>query len=137
MPSFLLLLDSHCQTYEQQWQTIIQNGQINLSRVQTIDEVNQHQNNGTTTTSKKDAHHSVPVDHNIHSKVQFQLDMLDCNYEQEKREYYGQLIRDLNKTLSIPELDRQLKAQVKILLLSFESIWIFFFLSSRKITISN
>lgn len=130
--------DSHCQTYEQQWQTIIQNGQINLSRVQTIDEGTQHQNNGTTTTattSKKDSHHSVPVDHNIHSKVQFQLDMLDCNYEQDKREYYAQLIRDLKKTSSIHELDRQLKNQVKYFF--FSNKFLRTIIHSRKVNIGN
>ncbi|CAF4018017.1 unnamed protein product, partial [Rotaria sordida] len=40
--------DSYCQTYDQQWQTTIQNGQMNLSRVQTSDETNRHHNNNYT-----------------------------------------------------------------------------------------
>jgi len=40
--------DSYCQTYEQQWQTTIQNGQMNLSRVQTSDETNRRHNNNYT-----------------------------------------------------------------------------------------
>jgi hypothetical protein len=108
----IFLLDSHCQTYEQQWQTTIQNGQINLSRVQIPDESNRRQNtNGTST--KKDSNNSIPTDHNIHAKVQLQLDMLDCNYEQDKREYYAQLIRDFKKTTPIHELDKELKNQVR------------------------
>ena len=106
-------LDSYCQTYEQQWQTTIQNGQINLSRVQLPDEshlVQTPQPNGTST--RKEAH-SIPVDHNIHAKVQLQLDMLDCNYEQDKREYYAQLIRDLKKTIPISDLDKELRNQVR------------------------
>jgi hypothetical protein len=100
--------DSHCQTYEQQWQTIIQNGQINLSRVQIPDESNRRNyTNGT----KKDSNNSISTDHNIHAKVQLQLDMLDCNYEQDKREYYAQLIRDFKKTTPIHELDKELKNQ--------------------------
>ncbi|CAF4355886.1 unnamed protein product, partial [Rotaria sordida] len=39
---------SYCQTYDQQWQTTIQNGQMNLSRVQTSDETNRHHNNNYT-----------------------------------------------------------------------------------------
>lgn len=97
--------DSHCQTFEQQWQTTIQNGQMNLSRFQASNESigqNHHRKDSTS------------IDQNIHAKVQLQLDMLDCNYEQDKREYYAQLIRDTKKTLSIHDLDRDLKAQVRI-----------------------
>ena len=109
----LFVLDSHCQTFEQQWQTTIQNGQMNLSRVQTPDESNRRQNNtnGNGTSNKKD---SIPTDQNIHAKVQLQLDMLDCNYEQDKREYYAQLIRDLKKTTPIHELDKELKNRVSV-----------------------
>ena len=128
------LLDSHCQTYEQQWQTIIQNGQINLSRVQTSDESTHHQTNGTSNT-KKDGNHSILIDHNIHSKVQFQLDMLDCNYEQDKREYYAQLIRDLKKPSAIWEFERELKSQVneRMKELQLKKICFLF----RKINIKN
>jgi hypothetical protein len=84
---------------------------MNLSRVQTPDESNRRQNNHTNgTTIKKD---SISIDHNIHAKVQLQLDMLDCNYEQDKREYYAQLIRDFKKATPIYELDKELKNQVK------------------------
>lgn len=123
-----IILDSHCQLYEQQWQTIIQNGQINLSRVQTSDEVN-HQTNGTLNT-KKEGHHSTLIDHNIHSKVQFQLDMLDCNYEQDKREYYAQLIRDLKKTSASGELKNQVRQREKDLHEIFHCL-------SRNINIKN
>ncbi|UJR21113.1 hypothetical protein I4U23_024213 [Adineta vaga] len=99
--------DSHCQTYEQQWQTTIQNGQMNLSRIQASDDATRRQHtNGSST--KKD---SNSVDHNIHAKVQLQLDMLDCNYEQDKREYYAQLIRDAKKATSICDLEKELKNQ--------------------------
>lgn len=96
--------DSHCQTFEQQWQTTIQNGQMNLSRFQASNE-SIEQNNGKDSTAI--------LDQNIHAKVQLQLDMLDCNYEQDKREYYAQLIRDTKKTLSIHDLDRDLKDEVR------------------------
>jgi hypothetical protein len=90
---------------------------MNLSRVQTSDESNRRENNTNThhtngTSIKKDSN-SIPIDHNIHAKVQLQLDMLDCNYEQDKREYYAQLIRDLKKTTPIYELDKELKNQVR------------------------
>jgi hypothetical protein len=86
---------------------------MNLSRIQTPDESNRRQNTNHTngTTLKKDA---IPIDHNIHAKVQLQLDMLDCNYEQDKREYYAQLIRDFKKTTPIHELDKELKNQVRV-----------------------
>lgn len=88
---------------------------MNLSRVQTPDESNRRQNNNHTngTTIKKDSNNPIPIDHNIHAKVQLQLDMLDCNYEQDKREYYAQLIRDFKKTTPTHELDKELKNQVK------------------------
>ena len=107
--------DSYCQTYEQQWQTTIQNGQINLSRVQTPDELNRRHNNHHTngSSTKKDATNSIQIDHNIHAKVQLQLDMLDCNYEHDKREYYAQLIGDFQKTIPINQLDKALKNQVR------------------------
>jgi len=35
--------------------------------------------------------------------------MLDCNYEQDKREYYAQLIRDFKKSTPLHELDKELK----------------------------
>ncbi|CAF0839707.1 unnamed protein product [Adineta ricciae] len=99
--------DSHCQTYEQQWQTTIQNGQMNLSRIQAPDESNRRQHtNGTSTKTD-----SKSVDHNIYAKVQLQLDMLDCNYEQDKREYYAQLIRDVRKAKPIHELEKEIKSQ--------------------------
>jgi len=82
---------------------------MNLSRVQTPDESNRRQNNGTTI--KKDSN-SISIDHNVHAKVQLQLDMVDCNYEQDKREYYAQLIRDFKKTPPNHELDKELKNQV-------------------------
>jgi hypothetical protein len=111
--------DAFCQTYEQQWQTTIQNGQINLSRVQASDESHRYQTNGNngiatttaTTTTKKDRH-ATSIDHNIHAKVQLQLDMLDCNYEQDKREYYAQLIRESKRPMSMHELDKELKNHV-------------------------
>lgn len=109
--------DSYCQTYEQQWQTTIQNGQMNLSRVQTSDETNRRHNNNYTngTSTKKDSNlnNSIQTDHNIYAKVELQLDMLDCNYEHDKREYYAQLIRDFQKTIPINELDKALKNQVR------------------------
>jgi len=114
MNRIFFIQDSYCQTYEQQWQTTIQNGQMNLSRVQTPDESNRRQSNNTNgTTIKKDSNNPIPIDHNIHAKVQLQLDMLDCNYEQDKREYYAQLIRDFKKTTPIHELDKELKTQVR------------------------
>ncbi|CAF4287972.1 unnamed protein product, partial [Rotaria magnacalcarata] len=109
--------DSYCQTYEQQWQTTIQNGQMNLSRFQTLDDSNRRLNNNNSTngaSNKKDPclNNPIQTDHNIHAKVELQLDMLDCNYEHDKREYYAQLIRDFQKTTPINELDKALKAQV-------------------------
>ncbi|CAF1972045.1 unnamed protein product [Rotaria magnacalcarata] len=108
--------DSYCQTYEQQWQTTIQNGQMNLSRFQTLDDSNRRLNNNNSTngaSNKKDPclNNPIQTDHNIHAKVELQLDMLDCNYEHDKREYYAQLIRDFQKTTPINELDKALKAQ--------------------------
>jgi hypothetical protein len=105
--------DSCCQTYEQQWQTTIQNGQINLSRVQIPDESSRRHNNNTNGTLTKKETNSTSVDHNIHAKVELQLDMLDCNYEQDKREYYAQLIGDYKKTTPIHDLDKELKHQVR------------------------
>ncbi|CAF0884722.1 unnamed protein product [Rotaria sp. Silwood1] len=107
--------DSYCQTYEQQWQTTIQNGQMNLSRVQIPDESNRRHNNNYTngTTTKKDSNlnNATQNDHNIYAKVELQLDMLDCNYEHDKREYYAQLIRDFYKTTPINDLDKVLRNQ--------------------------
>jgi hypothetical protein len=87
---------------------------MNLSRVQLPDESNRRHNNNHSngSTTKKDPN-SSQVDHNIHAKVQLQLDMLDCNYEQDKREYYAELIRDFKKTTPIHELDKELKNQVR------------------------
>ncbi|CAF3872643.1 unnamed protein product [Rotaria sordida] len=56
---------------------------------------------------------SIQIDHNIYAKVELQLDMLDYNYEHDKREYYAQLIRDFQKTIPINELDKALKNQVR------------------------
>jgi hypothetical protein len=114
----IIFKDSYCQTYEQQWQTTIQNGQMNLSRVQIPDESNRRHNNNHTngTTIRKDSNsnnNNIQIDHNIHEKVQLQLDMLDCNYEQDKREYYAHLIRDVKKTPTIHELEKELKNQVR------------------------
>ncbi|CAF3527435.1 unnamed protein product [Adineta steineri] len=106
--------DSYCQTYEQQWQTTIQNGQMNLSRIQVSDDINRRHNNNhnhTNGTSIKKDSNTNQIDLNIHAKVQLQLDMLDCNYEQDKREYYAQLIRDSKKTTAMHELDKELKNQ--------------------------
>ncbi len=83
---------------------------MNLSRIQTTNESNRRHANGSST--KKDFN-SNQIDHNIHEKVQLQLDMLDCNYEQDKREYYAQLIRDFKKTIPIHDLDKELKIQVR------------------------
>ncbi|CAF1060643.1 unnamed protein product [Rotaria sordida] len=88
---------------------------MNLSRVQTSDETNRRHNNNYTngTSTKKDSNlnNSIQTDHNIYAKVKLQLDMLDCNYEHDKREYYAQLIRDFQKTIPINELDKALKNQ--------------------------
>ncbi|CAF3397092.1 unnamed protein product [Rotaria socialis] len=111
--------DSYCQTFEQQWQTTIQNGQMNLSRFQTPDgsnrRLNDNNNSTNSTSNRKDPCLNDPIqtDHNIHAKVELQLDMLDCNYEHDKREYYAQLIRDFQKTTPINELDKALKAHEK------------------------
>jgi hypothetical protein len=90
---------------------------MNLSRVQIPDESNRRHNNnhtnGSTTKKDSNSNNSIPIDHNIHAKVQLQLDMLDCNYEQDKREYYAQLIRDSKKTTPIHQLDKELKNQVR------------------------
>ncbi|CAF1025178.1 unnamed protein product [Rotaria sordida] len=65
---------------------------------------------------KKDSNldNSIQTDHNIYAKVELQLDMLDCNYEHDKREYYAQLIRDFQKTIPINELDKTLKNQIAV-----------------------
>jgi len=87
---------------------------MNLSRIQTPDESNRrHNNNHANGSSTKKDLNSNQIDHNIHEKVQLQLDMLDCNYEQDKREYYAQLIRDFKKTTPIHDLDKELKIQVR------------------------
>lgn len=85
---------------------------MNLSRIQASDESNrcQHTNGTSTKTDSKS------VDHNIYAKVQLQLDMLDCNYEQDKREYYAQLIRDVRKATPIHELEKEIKSQVMSIL---------------------
>lgn len=111
--SFRLCLDTCCQSYEQQWQTIIQNGQTNLSRVQTSDESDRRQTHHTNGTTARRDPNPVSSDHNIYAKVQLQLDMLDCNYEQDKREYYAQLIRDAKKTIPIHDVDKELKNRVR------------------------
>ena len=81
---------------------------MNLSRIQASDESNrrQHTNGASAKTDSKS------IDHNIYAKVQLQLDMLDCNYEQDKREYYAQLIRDVRKATPIHELEKEIKSQV-------------------------
>lgn len=90
---------------------------MNLARFQTPDDSNRRFNNNNSTngiSTKKDPCLTNPIqtDHNIHAKVELQLDMLDCNYEHDKREYYAQLIRDFEKTTPISELDKALKAHV-------------------------
>ena len=52
--------------------------------------------------------------------------MLDCNYEQDKREYYAQLIRDFKKTPPIHEIDKELKHQVKYYLFKQNNLLFFF-----------
>ena len=92
---------------------------MNLSRVQTPDGSNRRHNNnnnntnGTLLKRESSPNSSIPIDHNIHAKVELQLDMLDCNYEQDKREYYAQLIRDYKKTIPSHGLDKELKNQVR------------------------
>lgn len=52
--------------------------------------------------------------------------MLDCNYEQDKREYYAQLIRDFKKTTPIHELDKELKNQVRIIVVYLSFSYLFY-----------
>lgn len=88
---------------------------MNLSRVQAPNESNRRQKDTYTNgTSKKDSNlnSATQPDHNLYAKVELQLDMLDCNYERDKREYFAQLIRDFQKATTINELDKMIKQQV-------------------------
>ena len=115
--------DAFCQTYDQQWQTTIQNGQRNLLLAQTPDQNNRRQTNGNETKKDSQTANRISTDHNVYAKVQLQLDMLDYNYEQDKREYYAQLIRESKKNFPAHELEKELREKVnywRILWLSID-----------------
>lgn len=79
---------------------------MNYSRAQNSDESNRRQ---PTSANSQTLKSSTSVDDHIPAKVQLQLNMLDCNYEQDKREYYAQLIREAKKNIPIQDLDKELR----------------------------